>query len=236
MLPTAPTPPKRDLSDVTVLLHGKPKLGKTSMCAKADGALFLATEPGLNALEVFQVSISSWEELLAACNEIAKGKHSFKTIVLDTIDNAQKLCVDYICRKHKIDHPTDLSYGKGHALVNSEFQRVLNRLAFLPYGLFLISHSQERTIETRTGNYTRVVPSLPDKARKIVTGLVDIILYCDLEVSSDSDGKPVYRRVLRSKPSPTFEAGDRFGVLPETMPLDYEAFRQAFQGMTKKGA
>ena len=60
--------------------------------------------------------------------------------------------------------------------------RVLNKLALLPYGLFLISHSQERELETRTGKLTRIVPTLPEKARKIVIGMVDVILFCDADL------------------------------------------------------
>ena len=228
MLPTTKTPPKSELSDLTLLLYGKSKYGKTGWASEADNALFLATEPGLNHLEVFQVPISSWEDLLAACKEIAEGNHSFRTIVIDTIDNAFLMCTEYICRRHKVDHVSDLTYGKGYALVSGEFQRVLNKLAMLPYGLFLISHSQEREVETRTGKVTRIVPTLPDKARKIVLGLVDVILYGDTETTAGPDGKPVTRRVLRTKPSASYEAGDRTGRLPETIDFDYRVFANAF--------
>jgi hypothetical protein len=92
----------------------------------------------------------------------------------------------------------------------------------------LVSHSQEKEIETRTGKYIRIIPTLPDKARKIVLGMVDLILFCDLEVTSDESGKPVYRRVMRTKPSPHYEAGDRTGRLPETIDLNFQAFIEAF--------
>lgn len=221
-------PPKQDLADLTLLAYGLRKIGKSSWASNAEGALFLATEPGLNALDVFQVPIRTWEEMLTACAEIAEGKHSFKTIIVDTVDNAYKLCTEFICAKFKIEHESDLGYGKGWALINNEFQRVLTKLAFLPYGLFLISHSQEKEIETRTGKYTRIVPTLPDKARKIVLGMVDLILFCDLEVSSDGSGKPTVRRVMRTKPSLYYEAGDRTGRLPETIDLNFQAFLKAF--------
>ena len=64
------------------------------------------------------------EELLAACGEIAEGKHPYKTIILDTVDNVYRMCSDYICTKFKIEHESDLGYGKGWALINNEFQRV----------------------------------------------------------------------------------------------------------------
>ncbi len=235
MLPKTKSKPKHTLSDLTALVYGPSKIGKSTWCSKADDALFLATEPGLNALEVFQTPITCWDDLLQACAEIAEGKHEFKTIVVDTVDNAYKMCSDYVCKKFKIEHESDLGYGKSYALINNEFQRVINKLAFLPYGLILISHSQERDIETRTGKHTRIVPTLPEKARKLVTGLVDLILFCDLDMKTGEDGKPVWQRVMRTKPSPNYDAGDRTGRLPEVIPLDFSSFVKAFNN-TAAGA
>lgn len=200
----------------------------STWCSHAEGALFLSTEPGLNSLEVFQVPIRSWDELLAACGEIAEGNHQFKTVVIDTIDNAYRMCAEHVCRKFKVEHESDLGYGKGYAMANGEFQRVLNKLAFMPYGLHLISHSQNIEVETRTGKYTKIVPTLPDKARKIVLGLVDMILYCDIETSQGPDGRMLARRVMRTKPSPYYEAGDRTGRLPDVIDLDYARFIEEY--------
>ena len=234
MLPTKKSPPKQDHADLTVLVYGPSKIGKSTWCSRSEGALFLATEPGLNSLDVFQVPIRSWEELLAACGEIAEGKHPYKTVILDTVDNAYRMCSDYICTKFKIEHESDLGYGKGWALINNEFHRVLTKLAFLPYGLFLVSHSQEKEIETRTGKYIRIIPTLPDKARKIVLGMVDLILFCDLEQQKNGDGTQTTARVLRTKPNLHYDAGDRTGRLPDVMPMSYPAFVAAFNQAAPK--
>jgi hypothetical protein len=204
----------------------------STMCAQAEGALFLATESGLNHLEVFQAPISTWDEMLAACSEIAGGQHPFKTIVIDTVDNAYRMCSDHVCKKFKIEHESDLGYGKGYALINNEFYRVLNKLALLPYGLFLISHAQEKEYETPRGKVLRTVPTIPDKARKIVLGMVDLVLYADVEVTPGENGATSFRRVLRTKPSPHYEAGDRTGRLPEILDLDYAKFLAAFEAGT----
>ncbi len=148
MLPITKTPPKSNLSDYTVLMYGATKMGKSTFAAQAPDALFLATEPGLNALEVYQQPITSWVDLLAACAELSKGEHSFKTVVIDTIDNAYRMCAEHVCGRNGVDHEADLPYGKGFSLVQNEFQRVLTKLAFMPCGLILISHAQEREIET----------------------------------------------------------------------------------------
>lgn len=228
LLPTAKTAPKNSLADLTVLVYGQTKIGKTTLCSQADGALFLATEPGLNALDVYQAPILNWDDLLNACAEISEGNHPFKTVIIDTIDNAYKFCTDYVLKKFKIEHESDLGYGKGYAIVNNEFQRVLTKLAFLPCGLFLISHAKEMEMDSRTGKYTRVVPTLPDKARKIVLGMADMVLFCDLEVQPGAEGEPQVRRVIRTKPSLYYEAGDRTGRLSATLDLDYKAFLQEF--------
>jgi hypothetical protein len=34
--------------------------------------------------------------------------------------------------------------------------------------------------------------------------------------------------VIRTKPNPAYEAGDRTGRLPEVFPLDFDAFGKAF--------
>lgn len=228
ILPTDKTPPKPDLADHTVLIYGPSKIGKSTFCSQAEGAVFLATEPGLNALDVYQVEVDSWSKLLSAAAEIERGEHPFKVIVLDTVDNAYRLCSDYCCQKSGIDHESDLGYGKGYALVNNEFLRVLTKLAFMPFGLTLVSHSTDKEIQTRTGPITRTVPTLPEKARQIVLGLVDLVLFCDLETYQDADGNLNHRRVIRTKPSPSFDAGDRTGRLPETIDLDYGKFVAAF--------
>jgi hypothetical protein len=236
MLPTTKTPPRSKLADLTVLIYGLPKIGKSTWCSKSEGALFLATEPGLNSLEVYQVPIASWAELLAACAEIAKGEHEFKTVILDTVDNAYRMCADHINAKFKVEYEGDLEYGKGWALIRNEFQRVLTKLASLPSGLFLVSHAEEKEVQTATKTYTRIKPTLPDKARKIIVGMADMILYCDVETSVNGEGKSVVQRVMRTKPSAYYEAGDRTGRLPDTIPLDFGEFIKAFENGEPKTA
>lgn len=227
-LPKEKTPPKTDLSALTVLTYGPPKIGKSTFCASADHALFLACEAGLNSLDVFQQPISSWAEMSAAAAEIAAGNHPYKTIIVDTVDNAYKFCLEHVCAKANIQHPSDLDFGKGYGLVNNEFQRFLTKLSLLPYGLILVSHAQDKEFKTKTSQTMKTIPTLPDAIRKIVLGMADIILFADVETVVGTDGKPTLKRVLRSKPNPNYEAGDRTGRLPEVFDLDYQAFVSHF--------
>jgi hypothetical protein len=216
------------LARQTILAYGAPKIGKSTFASRFPETIFFECEPGLNQLEVFKVPTYSWDNFLAACKLVAAGGHRFKTVVIDTVDNAFKFCSDHVNAKHSLEYEGDLAHGKGWALVKNEWHRVLTRLASLPYGLVLVSHAVDKTIETRTGEYTKTQPSLPDRARGVVLGLVDMILYCDTISRKDAAGNVMVERIIRTKPHPTYEAGDRTDRLPEILPLDYDAFVKAF--------
>jgi hypothetical protein len=229
ILPTELTSPKKDLRDFIILAHGLPKAGKTRWTSHFEKGLFLATESGQGAISAYVLPIGTWEAFLQACSELATGKHDFRVVIIDTIDLLYSLCQAYICRKHKVEYEGDLSYGKGFSLVANEFQRALVKLSHLPTGLVMIAHSERETIETRTGSYQRVVPLLRDKARRLICGMADFILFFDQETVADGQGGSTTRRVIRTKPSLHWEAGDRTGRLPETVEMDFSKFKAAFE-------
>ena len=206
-----------------MLLHGFPKIGKSTFGSQVGDALFLATEQGLDFLSVYKVDIPDWNTLLLAGQEL-DNSNKFKAVVLDTVNNAYQMCVDHICDKHNIRHPSDLEYGKGFGVVNHEFKRVITRLSHQNRGLLLICHSEEKTIKTTTAEITRVVPTLPRGPRDFLLGLVDVILFAEAVETEEGT-----KRIIHASPSENWIAGDRTGKLPETMPLDYKAVAKAFK-------
>ena len=228
-LPTEKTKPKTSITELVTLIYGPPKIGKSTFCAQADSPLFLATEAGLNHLEVFQLPIQTWSEFCEACREIAAGEHSYKTVAIDTIDNLYRFCSKHVLAKHGLQHESDAEYGKGWALVNGEFQAKLTALSLLPYGLMMTSHSQEKEVKTPTGKENRVAPTLPNSARKIVLGMADLVLYAEMGEIRDNDGRITgYERILHSQPTTIYEAGNRMNwPVPDPLPLSYQAFAQA---------
>ena len=105
-LPTEKAKPVTDLGKQTILIYAKPKLGKSTFASKAPNAIFFECEPGLNHLEVFKVPTYKWEDFLDACKLVAKGDHPFKTVVIDTVDNAFKACSEFICAKNGVEFET----------------------------------------------------------------------------------------------------------------------------------
>src|SRR5688572_1396911 len=102
MLPTEKRQPKQRLEEYTMLLYGHPKIGKSTFCSQMDMPLFLATEPGLEAMSVYEIKVPDWVTFLEACGEISRGNHDFRTIVIDTVDNLWKSCSEYIKAQHDI--------------------------------------------------------------------------------------------------------------------------------------
>lgn len=228
VLPKEKTPPRRGLEGKPILVYGPPKIGKSTFCAGIPDALFLATEPGLNDVEVFQVPISRWEDLQEA-TEALLAQDRFRTVVIDTIDNAYVFCSHFICRQHEILHESDLVMGKGWALVRNEFRRVLVRLS-AKLGLVMVSHSTEREFDSRSGKYVRVVPSLPGKNAEVAVDMAHAVLYFDHETGKNARGEVEERRVIRTRSSKFYNAGLQGGPqLPDPLPMNWKAFEAAYR-------
>ncbi len=228
-LPTTKTPKKTKLEEYTVLLYGIPKIGKTTFLSRINDILFLASDPGLNNVEVYQVPINTWEELLEYGRLLRINGHNYKAVAIDTLDSTYKMCIDYICKKHGMLTPSD-SHG-GWGLVNNELMRGLMAFARLPIGFFMTAHTKELTFKSKVGvETTQIVMNLPDGARKIVEGWIDIILHCDIEMVPDSEE---YHRIMKASVNLDGTGSSRI-TLPEKLPLNYYKFKEIFDIAVKE--
>jgi hypothetical protein len=212
VLPTEKSAKNDNLSDQIILIYGRAKIGKSTFCAQFEDAIFLATEPGLNHLEVYKMNITSWEAFLKACAELARGDHEFKTIVIDTIDKLIPLLTDYVEKENDVDYIGDLPMGKGWYLVTQELSRALIKLSSLPYGLVLVSHSKQEEVETKTAKFNRFTIDIGGKNQNAILNLMDMILFMDSEMRSGEEVS-----VIRTKPSLYWESGDKSKLLPATI-------------------
>lgn len=222
MLPTKKREPISDLSREIILAYGIPKIGKSTFFSYFPNSLFLSTEEGLNHLSVFEYPIGKWMDFVNAVRDIEKNPTQFQTVIIDTIDNLFSFCQTYIYDLHSIKHESDLEYGKGWKEVDAEFVRNITRLSQIKtIGKVFVSHSEEKEVRKKGTRETevKVTHTLPARARKIITPMADMILYMEMDDNS--------QRVIRTQPTPIFEAGSRRVIAP-TIPLDYEAFVRAY--------
>lgn len=228
----------RDLGSYMCFYYGNSKTGKSTLASKlyGDDALFVATEKGYNALSVFAVDLTSWNETNSLLRQLKMPeiKERFKVIVIDTVDILYDLAVSYIL---KINGCTDLSdkpFGKLYGEVDKIFNEFLLSITRLGYGLALIGHAKTQSKLAKKGNnevesdYT--IPSLARRGYQIVAAMVDNIFY--ITMGEDEDGNQV--RVIKTRATNEYFAGSRFKYLPETILLDADVLKEEMQKAVDK--
>lgn len=224
MLPVEKTKIENSINKQIFMVYGRPKIGKSTFCSQFPSPLFLATEPGLNHLECYRVIVNSWDKFLEACGDIAKGGHKFQTIVIDTFDNLIDLCAEWVCKEKGIEHVADLPMGKGYGFVNTHIRQKINKLAQLGYAVILVSHCDLVEVETKTKKFNKYTISVSGRNKGFALGLPDYILFID---SIIKDNEEV--RLIRTKPSMYWDAGDRSNKLPAELPLSFTELAKYFK-------
>ena len=211
----------RDLSGYITYIYGAPKTGKTTLATQMPNALLLAFERGYNALPgVMAQDITTWGEMKQVYKELKKPavKEIYKSIIVDTVDEASEMCQKYICQQKGIESLGDLGYGKGWSAFNTEFAEVFRGLTQMGYAVFFIGHDKEVNITNNDGNVERVVirPRLGGKASVIVSGMADIYGYAHQKNKGEMS-------VLTLRcGDDSIECGGRFKYIKSEFPMSYE--------------
>ena len=203
------------------LYYGAPGVGKTTFASELpEDNLFIATEDGQRALEVFNVRIDTWEEFLKVISAFEKGEgENFRSITIDTVDNLMNFCEDYVCKKHRITHMSDEEWGKGWSALKNEFKRAISLIQKLKKGIVFISHAKEVEVKTRSLKINKWIPTFSKQCRDVVIPLVDEMFFFTVKEAL-RDKKIVSDRLVYTQPGETWEAKDRLACFPYEMPMD----------------
>jgi len=212
----------RDLKGYSILIYGDPKTGKTTTAAKFPNSLLLAFEKGFKAIPgVLAQPLNTWPDMLRVVKQLdtEEAKNKYETIIIDTADLAYDATEAYICSLHGVDSIGDIGYGKGYSEAAREFDKVLQKLRNLDYGVVLISHAQDRTITDEQGKeFNKITSTLGNTPRKIVNRFVDIMGYARI-VQVPEVGEKTY---LYMRATIRFEAGSRFPFTPPYIEFGYK--------------
>jgi len=211
--------------DHLILLYGAPKIGKSTLLSKFPGVYFLPTEPGYRALKVRKTEIPNWitfRNFIKWAELHPKATKNVRLWCIDTVTNLSKFCMQWVCGREGVSHPSDQEWGKGWEAYADEFAYWTLRLAHLGKGIAWISHGSTTEIVSRSVKVTKNIPDIPKTTYRIINNLADIIL----EMGYVEKGKHVEElgklRCLFSKPSEIRDAGDRTGRLPDVIKFKTE--------------
>lgn len=246
-LPDSPKEPDRDVSHYLLLLYGREKIGKTTWLSSFPEAIYFSTEPGAKGLSVYEFNhenggVKNWDIFRSGVDLLEKNPGRFKTVVIDTVDRAYDMCLDWVCENRGIEYPGHDSsgeedFGKSWRAVKMEFLEQIHRIVQTGRGICFTSHAKEEVFKTRSGDrFTRIYPTMSKQARGVIEAIVDMFFYA--EYIRGTDGQT--QRILICQGDETIWAGARETIgasFPQFLPLEkkggYDTLSKAFLGEFK---
>lgn len=233
-----------------VVIYGTEGVGKSTLASHFPKPLFIDTEGSTANLNInrFKEPPSSWEMIQNYVEFVKHNPQVCETLVIDTFDWAERLCVQDICAQHDKKGIEDFGYGNGYIYVYEAVGRFLNALQELIDNdichVVLNCHAHIKKFEQpdESGSYDRYELKLGKKTSSQTAPLVkewaDMILFCNYEtfaVATDKDGKKFKgqggQRVMYTTHHPCWDAKNRAGLAPK-LPLDYSSIAHVIEGNT----
>ena len=214
-----------------VVIYGAEGIGKSTLAAQFPNPLFIDTEGGTAQLDVRRIEKpGSFDELVAIVSEVAADPNLCKTLILDTADWAEQMCIAGVCAKYKKAGIEDFGYGKGYTYLSEEYSRLLNAFdAVIASGTHVVitAHAKMRKFEQpdEMGAYDRWEMKLSKQVAPLLKEWCDLLLFCNYKtfvVTAQNDTKKVQggKRIMYTSHHPCWDAKNRHG-LPEEIELDY---------------
>lgn len=235
-----------------VLIYGPEGIGKSTFASRFPEPVFIDTEGSTKDMDVARFEkASSWTMLLDQVRYVKMNPSVCRTLVIDTADWAEQMCVADLCARYGKKGVEDFGYGNGYVYAKEEFGRFLNVLEEVVdagVNVVLTAHAQMRKFEQpdELGSYDRWELKLGKKTSSQTAPLAkewaDMILFANYKtwsVAVDDKGKKRKAqggaRVMYTSHHPCWDAKNRYG-LPEEMPFEYESIRSIIEGGNQTAA
>lgn len=221
------------MKQVKMMLYGDPGVGKSTFALGFPKPYFITTDGNYEWLEDFgakeedHTQVDSWEQ---AKKVFALDFEGYDTIVIDLTEDLFKWDELEFCTQKKIDHISDLGYGKGYDITRNEFFIEMCKLIAKPKHILFISHEELKVVKDRRGvEHTIHRPSnrIPDKVMDMLEGRLRYVVRCYLKGEEQEDGSLIKKRYLSLIPKEN-EYGIVRGIdenkVPHDIPLDAKLF------------
>lgn len=195
LLPQKPTSSTMDPTRLVYLLIGEPKWGKTSFFMSNPNAILLAFEEGHKFQRGHKVIIDKWRHrgnypikkdsegcphmTLEQAVETLEASDRFDMVIIDTVDMAVRMCLDYHTEKAGKEHASQMGdYGMGWDVAqNAPFRRLMLRILKTGRGIALITHTKLEVAKFTTGEKAKKMASMPKGVMAFCESQADVIFH-----------------------------------------------------------
>ena len=134
-----------------VVIYGPEGIGKSTLASRFPDPVFIDTEGSTKDMDVARMDApSSWSMLMEEVRYVKNNPSVCKSLVIDTADWAENLCITHICDTNHKTGIEDFGYGKGYTYAQEEFGRLLNLLeevVSVGINIVLTAHAKMRKFE-----------------------------------------------------------------------------------------
>ena len=221
-----------------VVIYGPEGIGKSTLASKFPDPVFIDTEGSTKELDVARYPTpEAWADIINCVKDCAETAPC-KTLVIDTADWAEMLCIKYTCAKCHVNGIEDVGYGKGYVYLSEYFNELLkacDKCIAAGINVVFTAHAMMRKFEQpdEMGAYDRWEMKLTKKDAPMLKEWADMVLFCNYktDVITDQATKSKKatggRRVMYSSHHPCWDAKNRY-ELPDVMPMEFDQIAQLF--------
>jgi GTPase SAR1 family protein len=233
-------------SAIKTVIYGPEGIGKSTFASKFPDPLFIDTEGSTKQMDVARLPTpKTWTDILDEVKYVYQHPECCKTLVVDTADWAEMLCVEKIFDGQGIESP---GYGKGYQMLADAFRELLQELEkVIAAGIHVVltAHAAMRKFEQpdEMGAYDRWEMKLQKKTAPIVKEWADMVLFCNYKttvVNVDGQGATKGKnkvfggeRVIYTTHHNCWDAKNRFG-LDDRIPMEFESISSVIGGDIEK--
>ena len=234
---------RRNIEAVTkrvIWIYGAPFCGKTTFANGFPDPLMLNTDGNYRFVDAPVIPIRdevtvegrgtrrkmAWEIFKETIDELEKKENTFKTVIVDLLEDTYEHCRQYMYKQMNITHESDDSF-RAWDKVRGEFLNTLKRLMNLDYeNIVLISHEDTSRDLTRKGGdkISAIKPNIQDKIANKVAGMVDVVARIVADAGTYT---------FNFKSNEVIFGGGRLRVEERSIPLSVEALFAVYDDANK---
>lgn len=164
-------PKVADITPKSFLIWGESMSGKTYLAREFESPLIINTDGNATKVNTPSVAIKTFAEFAEVIEALKNEKHTYKTVIIDLIDDIETMLTIHICEAAKVESLADIPFGKGYAKFNAVWKKLMIELTQMNMNVIFMSHSIEKS--ENNGQTMYQAPSLGQKPLNACMGRCD---------------------------------------------------------------